>query len=287
MRYFNFLISSLIIFSSSLISCTNTSDIDINDFNVLVQTWNKAHSSKDVGVFSNLYDDKVLYYGDSLSKNVCIESKLSFFKKYPDFYQQIFGGIQIDTISSTEYKISFVKRVTINKISSDYPSYLTFKKIDANWKITTEGDLVTDKNLDKKVNLNNNKPILQDYDYNKITTIDGILYREVIYGPPNYGETPETDIKYIGYVLKLDKPINVISNTPDVVSKEGSRQRSYRNVSRIQLEERKIRIILKEYDGLHIRVSGYLMEAYNGYHATDVLIDVSHIDPLVVMDGEI
>ena len=140
----------LIIFSSSLISCTNTSDIDINDFNVLVQTWNKAHSSKDVGVFSNLYDDKVLYYGYSLSKNVCIESKLSFFKKYPDFYQQIFGGIQIDTLSSAEFKISFVKRVTINKISSDYPSYLTFKKIDANWKITTEGDLVTDKNLNKK-----------------------------------------------------------------------------------------------------------------------------------------
>jgi len=27
-------------------------------------------------------------------------------------------------------------------------------------------------------------------------------------------------------------------------------------------------------------VSGYLQEAYNGYHATDVLIEVTHIDDL-------
>jgi len=281
MRNSFLIIASLIFGSTIFISCSNILEKEkgeATDFNVLVQKWNKAHLTKDVGVFSNLYDNKVLYYGTSLGKNLCIESKLTLFKKYPDFYQQIHGGIQIDTISSTEYKISFIKRVTINKISSDYPSYLTFKKIDVNWKILTEGDLVTDKNLDKKVNLNKTKPVLQDYDYNTITTIDGILYREVIYGPPNYGETPETDIKYIGYVLKLDKPLNIVSN--GFISKEGRRQLSHSNISRIQLDNRKIRIRLNKFEGLHVRVSGYLQEAYNGYHATDVLIEVTHIDDL-------
>ena len=33
---------------------SNTETNDATDFNILVQDWNKAHSSKDVSVFSNL-----------------------------------------------------------------------------------------------------------------------------------------------------------------------------------------------------------------------------------------
>jgi ketosteroid isomerase-like protein len=114
-----------------------------------VNEWNKAHASKDVTAFTNLYSNNILYYGMQKDKNYCLESKLSLFKKYPDYYQQIFGNIQSEKISETEFKCSFVKRVTFNQKTNDYPSYLVFTKEQDAWKITTEGDLVTDKNLAK------------------------------------------------------------------------------------------------------------------------------------------
>ncbi len=129
---------------------TNESISDTADFKQLVADWNKAHSSKDVGVFSNLFKNSILYYGVQQDKNTCIESKLSLFKKYPDYYQQIFGDIQVEKINDNEVKCSFVKRVTVNQATTDYPSYLTFKKSTDSWKIVTEGDLVTDKNLANK-----------------------------------------------------------------------------------------------------------------------------------------
>lgn len=113
----------------------------------LVADWNKAHQSKDVAIFSSLFNNTVLFYGSQQDKNACIENKLKFFKKNPDFYQQILGSIQIDKISENEIKCSFIKRVTVNKKNDDYPSYLIFKESDGNWKIITEGDLVTDKNI--------------------------------------------------------------------------------------------------------------------------------------------
>lgn len=139
-----------------LTSCNNqskenskSSTADTADFNKLVSDWNNAHSSKDIGVLSNLYDNSILYYGTQKDKNSCIENKLSFFKKYPDYYQQIFGDIKNEKISETEIKCSFVKRATINQQTKDYPSYIIFSKKEDRWKITTEGDLVTDKNLAK------------------------------------------------------------------------------------------------------------------------------------------
>lgn len=125
-----------------------------NDFYGLVQEWNDAHMSKDKNVFSNLFDNTVLFYGTQMSKNACVKSKLSLFKKYPDFYQEIYGDIQIDIINDNEVKCSFIKKVTIRQKTSDYPSYLILKKHKEEWKITTEGDLITDKNLSKK-SLNN------------------------------------------------------------------------------------------------------------------------------------
>jgi len=129
---------------------TSESTADPSIFKQLVEDWNKAHASKDIGVFSSMFEKTVFFYGVNQDKNTCIESKLSLFKKYPDFYQQIFGNIQVEKINDTEVNCSFVKRVTINQSTNDYPSYLTFKKSGGNWKIAVESDLVTDKNLAKK-----------------------------------------------------------------------------------------------------------------------------------------
>lgn len=120
------------------------------NFNELVENWNQAHLSKDIGMFSNLLDSSILFYGKTLDKNSCLEIKLSLFKKYPDFFQQIYGGIQTEYINDITTKCSFVKRVTVNQETKDYPSYLIFRNIGGQWKIATESDLVTDNNLSKR-----------------------------------------------------------------------------------------------------------------------------------------
>ena len=120
------------------------------DFSALVHDWSKANSDKDIKSFDDLYNEDILYYGTQMKKGKCIDSKQSFFKKSPDFYQQIYGEVEVEKISETEVKCSFVKRVTLNGSTTDYPSYLNFVKIGDEWKISVEGDLVTDKNLAKR-----------------------------------------------------------------------------------------------------------------------------------------
>lgn len=254
----------------------NNSNIESNNatnFNVLVQKWNKAHLSKDVAVFSNLFGNTVLFYGTQMDKNSCIESKLSFFKKYPDFYQQIYGDIQIDQLNNTEVKCSFVKRVTINQSTKDYPSYLTFKKSGEDWRIITEGDLVTDKNLAKKENTKTATTNQKDYYYEPtVSIISGTIKTETFFGPPGYGEDPQTDSREVSYILNLDNSINVISKSKE----EGDFNSTRYNISKIQLTSTSD-VEFTNYKNKFVRLTGTFFGAHTGHHHTDVLMDVKKI----------
>ena len=178
----------ILIIINIIIGCNNNnskSNDGVNDFKILVAKWDKAHNSKDVAAFSNLFDSSVLFYGTKLDKNTCIENKLSFFKKYPDFYEQIYGDIQVEKQSDNSVKCSFIKRVTLNQVTKDYPSYLILKKVNNDWKIITEGDLVTDKNLSKNSNESkeNNEQIKKYVGNNTVINFDKdlnqILYKKL------------------------------------------------------------------------------------------------------------
>lgn len=276
----------LVLCSFLLISCSSNSKTNDNNsntetnnatnFNIIVQEWNKAHSSKDVGVFSNLFDNTVLFYGAQMDKNSCIESKLSLFKKYPDFYQQIYGDIQIDNISDTEVKCSFVKRVTVNQATNDYPSYLTFKKSGEYWKIITEGDLVTDKNLARKEDTQTATTNQQDYYYEStVSIISGTIKIETFFGPPGYGENPQTDSREDSYILNLDNSINVISKSKEI--EEGDFNSTKYNVSKIQLTSTS-GVKLTNYKNKFVRLAGTFFGSHTGHHHTDVLMDVKKIE---------
>ena len=160
-----FAIATLLLYLTILWSCnspkttdpiesTNTEAIyqieSQPDFPALVGKWCDAHNTKDVGVLSNLYDQNVMFYGSPMDKNECIENKLAFFKKKSNFKQEATGEISIENIGSGEVKCSFNKRVTIDGKTTDYPSYLHFRKVGEEWKISVESDLVTDENLAKR-----------------------------------------------------------------------------------------------------------------------------------------
>ena len=91
-----------------------------------------------------------MYYGTLKERTECVESKLAFFKKKPDFRQRIVGDVTIENISDFEVKCSFMKNVTIDGKNTDYPSYLHFRRMGEGWKITVESDVVTDENLAKR-----------------------------------------------------------------------------------------------------------------------------------------
>lgn len=116
----------------------------------LVQKWSTAHNESTINDFNSLFDDFVQFYGTRLSKESCIENKETLLLKYPDFQQQIYGNIDIEQTADNECRCNFTKHVTVNQKTTDYPSYLGFKKTSNQWKIIAESDLVTDKNLAKK-----------------------------------------------------------------------------------------------------------------------------------------
>ena len=129
--------------------------ISNQDAIALSNKWNEANSTKDVGILSNLYDKRVMYYGMQMDKNECIENKLAFFNKKTDFKQEIVGEVIVENISNSEIKCIFTKKVTVDGNTTDYPSYLQFRKVGEEWKISVEGDLVTDENLAKRVEKKN------------------------------------------------------------------------------------------------------------------------------------
>lgn len=106
-----------------------------------------------------------------------------------------------------------------------------------------------------------------------IVELNGTLSVKTYYGPPNYGENPDTDTKEALPVLVLSKPVNVRGN-PD--PKAGFDRRSVEDVREIQLV---LTTPHKEFIGKTVLVKGTLFHAFTAHHHTDVLMDVRSFKP--------
>lgn len=135
----------------------DSSDSDKLVITQMVESWNNANLTKNIGDLSNMYAESVNFYGKVMRKNECLKNKISFFEKNPSFSQTIENDIVIEQVNEQKMKSTFTKKVYVNNIVKYYPSYLEFVKESDNWKIITEGDLITDKNLSTK---NNSEAIL-------------------------------------------------------------------------------------------------------------------------------
>jgi hypothetical protein len=106
-----------------------------------------------------------------------------------------------------------------------------------------------------------------------VVELTGTLSVKTYYGPPNYGENPDTDAKEALPILILSKPINVRGN-PD--PKAAFDRKSVEDVQEIQLV---LTAPHKEFIGKTVLVKGALFHAFTGHHHTDVLMDVRSIKP--------
>lgn len=198
----------------ALFSCSseknNTSKVSNSDtiISEVVENWNSVHNPENISKIETLYAENVDYYGSAYSKKECVESKIKFIAKNPEYYQQIVGQIDkvYDPLDSNQVTCKFIKRVVFKGKTTDYPSYLVLQKTIEQWKIIQESDLVTDKNLSKKSNSKVPKDAVKgDFDGDGKTEYAWLI-------PPNMSADDNSCVgACTGYIVFSNKRLNRIT----------------------------------------------------------------------------
>lgn len=106
----------------------------------------------------------------------------------------------------------------------------------------------------------------------KVSEVKGKLTLNSFYGPPNYGETPETDKIEKVWILTTVNAINVFQEKAEI--EEGDFNSTQYNIERVQLTTIKHSIDLKRYENKRITVKGTFWGGHTGHHFTPVLMDI-------------
>ncbi len=101
-------------------------------------------------------------------------------------------------------------------------------------------------------------------------TLSGKVKLQTFFGPPNFGENPDTDSRETQAILLLEKPVCVEANPKDYEEAE----QNQREVTLVPLGKEN----LKDYEGKQILVLGTLYHAHTGHHHTPVLIEIKRIE---------
>ncbi len=118
-----------------------------------------------------------------------------------------------------------------------------------------------------------------DYYFEPDTSVlTGKLKVELYYGPPGFGESPETDEKEYCYIFYPVRPINVIqrSKGADV---SGGFDETVKNITRFQLAPH-MPVNLHQFVNKNIKIKGSFYGAQNGHHHTDVLLFVTKAEKI-------
>jgi hypothetical protein len=101
-----------------------------------------------------------------------------------------------------------------------------------------------------------------------------ILVMDAYYGPPNYGEDPETDGIERGWALKLDRPVDVLADPDSDINTE-----PVVDVWRVQLVPG-AKVKLAPYLGRRVMLEGTLFHSHTAHHHTDVPLIVQKVTRL-------
>jgi len=101
-------------------------------------------------------------------------------------------------------------------------------------------------------------------------TLTGKLTLQTFYGPPNYGENPETDSRETQAILLLAKPI-CVNDSP---STDDAAEKNQRKVTLVP----PVGVDFGLYKGKKVTLRGTLFHANSGHHHTPVLMQVKTIE---------
>ena len=105
--------------------------------------------------------------------------------------------------------------------------------------------------------------------YGTTVTLHGHVVLRTFYGPPNYGEHPETDSRETQAILLLGQPICTLANP-----------RNYEDAEKNQKEITLVPPLgsgFSRYSGQRVSVDGTLFHAHTGHHRTSLLMSVKNI----------
>lgn len=105
----------------------------------------------------------------------------------------------------------------------------------------------------------------------EVVTLEGIISIEMKYGPPNYGEDPNNDLRLFVAYLRLHYPINVISDGNSDVNIQ-----SFLSVSELQII-RSTDLDLSEFIDKPVVIEGTISQGISGHHYSDLLVKVESI----------
>jgi len=104
--------------------------------------------------------------------------------------------------------------------------------------------------------------------YDKPATLTGKVAIRTFFGPPNFGENPETDSRETQAILIAAKPVCVNAND------EYDVETNQTDVTLVPPRG----VNWKTYAGKQVTVHGSLFHADNGHHRTTILMQVARIE---------
>lgn len=121
--------------------------IDTEEIESLINQWNYAHNARSGESFKAVYDDKVVFYTQQLSRSACIAIKQKLFRENRDYEQKITSAIRYKAYTSGVIKCDFTKEVFKQGVVWRYPAYLLVSYEDKRYRIVGESDDATDKTV--------------------------------------------------------------------------------------------------------------------------------------------
>ena len=105
-------------------------------------------------------------------------------------------------------------------------------------------------------------------------TLSGTVFSRIYFGPPNYGEHPESDAREGAWLLLLDAPICVTgSSHPEVDNNSPESNQILIHLAAVHVDLTS----LQRAGGKRATVRGSLFHALTGHHRTPVLMDVYEV----------
>src|SRR5437870_7845964 len=85
--------------------------IDSREIEQLINEWNFANNTRSVDGFANVYQKKLLFYTQTVSRSAAIALKQKLFQREPGFEQRIVTTITYTPYTSGVIKCDFTKEV--------------------------------------------------------------------------------------------------------------------------------------------------------------------------------
>jgi len=105
--------------------------------------------------------------------------------------------------------------------------------------------------------------------YGVPVTLSGAVVLKTFFGPPNYGENPESDARETQGLLELATPVCVDKSS----NVEDEREVNQQLVTLVPMND----MNLKHYAGLNVTIRGSLFHAITGHNHTVLLLEMTSI----------